>query len=192
MDQPNHDDDQTLVIRSRGGDRAAFEQLVHRTARLLWAHLLPKCGGDRHRTEDLVQETLLVAWRKLDTLHDPRSFRPWLITVANYALIDSSRRESRKKRRSFHLSRGTDPQTAEAVAPASAPDEAMQQDEERRRVLSVLESLPEEYRVPLSLRYLAGADYETIGKQLALSNGSLRGLLQRGMKMLRERVMHEK
>ena len=92
----------------------------------------------------------------------------------------------------FHLSRDMSAQTAEAVAPASAPDEAMQQEEERRRVLSVLESLPEEYRVPLSLRYLAGADYETIGKQLALSNGSLRGLLQRGMKMLRERVMHEK
>ena len=64
----------------------------------------------------------------------------------------------------------------------------MQQDEERRRVLSVLESLPDEYRVPLSLRYLAGADYEAIAKQLALSNGSLRGLLQRGMKMLKEKM----
>jgi DNA-directed RNA polymerase specialized sigma24 family protein len=35
------------------------------------------------------------------------------------------------------------------------------------------------------LRYLAGADYEQIGRQLALTNGSLRGLLHRGMAMLR-------
>jgi DNA-directed RNA polymerase specialized sigma24 family protein len=48
--------------------------------------------------------------------------------------------------------------------------------------------MPEEYRIPLMLRYLGGADYDTIARQLALSNGSLRGLLQRGMKMLREQV----
>ena len=37
----------------------------------------------------------------------------------------------------------------------------------------------------LTLRYLAGADYETIQMQMGLSNGSLRGLLHRGMKLLR-------
>ena len=58
----------------------------------------------------------------------------------------------------------------------------------RERVLAILRSLPEEYRVPLMLRYLAGADYDAIARQLALSNGSLRGLLQRGMKMLREQM----
>ena len=47
-------------------------------------------------------------------------------------------------------------------------------------------SLPEEYRLPLWLRYFGGADYETIQAQLGLTNGSLRGLLHRGLKMLRE------
>ena len=51
-----------------------------------------------------------------------------------------------------------------------------------------LKSLPEEYSLPLTLRYIAGADYETIGRQLGLSNGSLRGLLSRGMARLREKL----
>ena len=38
------------------------------------------------------------------------------------------------------------------------------------------------------LRYLAGADYDTIARQLALSNGSLRGLLHRGLAMLRKQL----
>ena len=46
----------------------------------------------------------------------------------------------------------------------------------RERVLVALRSLPDEYRLPLALRYLAGADYDTIGEQLGLTNGSLRGL----------------
>ena len=49
-----------------------------------------------------------------------------------------------------------------------------------------LRGMPEEYSLPITLRYIAGADYDTIGRQLGLSNGSLRGLLNRGMAKLRE------
>ena len=64
----------------------------------------------------------------------------------------------------------------------------MPKNERREQVLSALRSLPEEYQMPLTLRYLAGADAETIGTQLGLTNGSLRGLLHRGLKLLRERL----
>ena len=55
-------------------------------------------------------------------------------------------------------------------------------------MLALLRSLPEEYREPLMLRYIAGADYDTIGQQLGLSNGSLRGLLHRGMSPMRSEL----
>jgi len=51
-----------------------------------------------------------------------------------------------------------------------------------------LRSLPEEYRLPITLRYIAGADYETISTQLGLTNGSLRGLLHRGLNLLRNKL----
>ena len=60
--------------------------------------------------------------------------------------------------------------------------------ERRERVLALLRSMPGEYRLPLTMRYLAEADYETIGRELAISNGSLRGLLNRGMAMLRDQM----
>ena len=53
---------------------------------------------------------------------------------------------------------------------------------------SILRSLPEEYRLPLTLRYIGGADYETICTQLGLTNGSLRGLLHRGLQLLRAKL----
>jgi DNA-directed RNA polymerase specialized sigma24 family protein len=40
----------------------------------------------------------------------------------------------------------------------------------------------------LTLRYIGGADYETICTQLGLTNGSLRGLLHRGLKILRAKL----
>jgi RNA polymerase sigma-70 factor (ECF subfamily) len=68
------------------------------------------------------------------------------------------------------------------------PAELTQRREERERALAAVRELPEEYRQVVMLRYLGGADYETIARQLALSNGSLRGLLHRGMELLRSRL----
>lgn len=181
--------DEALVVRSRRGDRAAFEELVRRTARLLFAHLYLKTA-DVHKTEDLVQETYLVAWRAIADLDDPRTFRGWLTTIANSTLIDSVRRDSRKKRNSGSR-RGNAADLLAAPDPRPTPADQADSSEEQRRVMNLLQNLPPEYREPLMLRYLGGADYETIGKQLAISNGSLRGVLQRGMKMLREKMQRE-
>jgi RNA polymerase sigma-70 factor (ECF subfamily) len=102
-------------------------------------------------------------------------------------VIDAARRDSRKKRGSGAKQEGDALLTIAANSPS--PSDRAEQDEERQRVLSVLRSMPEEYRVPLMLRYIGGADYDAIATQLAMSNGSLRGLLHRGMKLLRERMM---
>ena len=72
--------------------------------------------------------------------------------------------------------------------PGPSPAEAIEQREERGRLLQLLRRLPDEYSLPITLRYIAGADYDTIGRQLGLSNGSLRGLLNRGMAKLREKM----
>ena len=179
------DSDEALVIKSRGGDRAAFEELVRRTARLVYTRAYLETG-DVHRAEDLVQETFLIAWRSIRQVKDAAGFRPWLMSVLHSAVIDAVRRESRKKRGG---GRNAEAEAMLKLADGGAtPPESAERSEERARALSVLRSLPEEYRQVLMLRYLAGADYETISSQLALSNGSLRGLLHRGLAMLRSQM----
>jgi len=181
------DGDETLVVQSQRGDRAAFEELVRRCARLLYSRLYLDTG-DVHRAEDLVQETFLRAWRSLGELKDPRTFRPWLQTIAHKAMLDAIKAQKRKKRSTpAPVDPDSDP-LMRIAASDPGPPELAQQHEQRQRVLTILRSLPHEYREPLMLRYIAGADYETISRQLALSNGSLRGLLQRGMALLREKL----
>src|SRR5205085_11486730 len=114
--------DEALVVRSRRGDRAAFEELVRRSARLLFAHLYLKTR-DVHKTEDLVQETYLLAWRSIADLDDPKTFRAWLTTIANSAFVDAIRRDSRKKRGSDSR-RGAPADLS--IVPDSAPSPADQ------------------------------------------------------------------
>src|ERR1051325_1205013 len=91
------DTDQTLVIKSQRGDRAAFEELVRRLARLLFARIYADVG-DAHRAEDLVQETFLVAWRSIGQVTDPSGVRLWLLSIARSVVVDALRRDTRKKR----------------------------------------------------------------------------------------------
>jgi RNA polymerase sigma-70 factor, ECF subfamily len=182
---PAGDADVALVAASRAGDSAAFEELVKRTARLVYARAYLETG-DRHRAEDLWQETFLTAWRKLDQLTDPTGFRPWVLTILHSVLVDSIRRAGRKKRRGGDASRVGEMLRLADASPT--PAESAQANEERRRALSVLRSMPREYQQVLMLRYFAGADYDTIARQLALTNGSLRGLLHRGLAMLRKQL----
>jgi RNA polymerase sigma-70 factor, ECF subfamily len=178
------DTEESLVRSARNGDRAAFEELVRRTSRLIFARLYLE-SGDAHRAEDLLQETLLVAFRSLRKLDDPAGFRPWLFKIARTVAIDAARRDLRQKRAGPHA----DAKTLDQVAgDTPQPGEQVQRDELRQRVLAILRSLPEEYRLPITLRYIGGADYETIGTQLGLSNGALRGLLHRGLKLLRGKL----
>src|SRR4051794_14535508 len=89
--------DESLVLRAQGGDRGAFEELVRRTSRLLFARLYLETG-DAHQAEDLLQETLLRAYHALAWLNDPATLRGWLLTIAHNVLTDAIRRESRRKR----------------------------------------------------------------------------------------------
>ncbi|OAI45668.1 hypothetical protein AYO44_12590, partial [Planctomycetaceae bacterium SCGC AG-212-F19] len=142
--------------------------------------------GDPHRAEDLLQETLLVAFRSLARLDDPKRFRAWLLTIAQNMAIDAARHDMRKKRSSGRRAEGNE---LDGVAGLElAPDEEAERQELRGQVLAVLRSLPEDYRLPLTLRYITGADYESIQMQLGLTNGSLRGLLHRGLQMLRTKL----
>src|SRR5439155_596626 len=91
------------VIMISHHDAAIFERYEDRiyrftpTAELIYAPAVLETG-DRDRAEDLVQETFLIAWQKINQVTEPAGFRPWLLTILHSCVVDSVRREGRKKR----------------------------------------------------------------------------------------------
>jgi RNA polymerase sigma-70 factor (ECF subfamily) len=177
--------EESLARRARDGDRGAFEELVRRTSRIVYAKFYLETG-DPQAAEDLVQETYMRAFRSVHQLLDPVGFRKWLTTVSQSVLIDSFRRAGARRR-------SAPPRASqEAMEGVAAPsEEEPGRADTREKVRVILQSLPEEYRLPLTLRYIDGADYESIQMQLGLRPGSLRGLLYRGLQLLRRAVKQE-
>jgi len=167
MTEPEPD----LVRRAQRRDADAFEQLVRLHARLVWA-MLAGMVRDRSWTEDLVQETFLKAWKAIDQLENPSAFRPWLLSIARRLVL---RHSSLLVRPALEL------EEADETIP---PD--LDRDATAERVHSAVQNLPERYRLPITLRYLSGLNYAQISQELGLSNGTLRGLVHRGVRLLRK------
>ncbi len=175
--------DDDLINLAIAGHRPAFDVLVTRTSRLVWAHLVLRCR-DRAAAEDMTQETFLRAWRSIGRLREPATFRGWLVSIAERVRLDAIKHGTRQKRATpVAADANVDPPSHDAT-----PSEKAEANELGSRAIEALNALPTQYQQALSLRYLAGADYDEISRQLALTNGSLRGLLHRGLAMLRERL----
>src|SRR5579863_2196417 len=127
------EDDEILVARAQRGEKAAFEELVRRTTRLVFAGVYLETG-DTHHAEDLLQETFLTAYRNLGQLTEPAKFRSWLLRIAQNRAIDAARRRQRQKQQLDIL-------RLDRPAP---PEHDAGQHELRQRVLAVLRTLPEE------------------------------------------------
>jgi RNA polymerase sigma-70 factor (ECF subfamily) len=178
---------ESLVRQAQRGDRVAFERVVQGTARLVYAQIVGSVR-DRQKAEDLTQETFLAAWKGIGSVQEAGGFRTWLLTLARNVVLDAAKFEGRQKRGAGRLPMALEDGERSVGAEAPGPEETVEAAEARERALVLLEELPEEYRQPLKMRYLAGADYAAIREQLGLSDGALRGMLARGMALLRERM----
>src|SRR5262249_53144005 len=91
------DNDLALVRTARAGDRGAFEELVRRTSRLVYARLYLE-RGDPHRGEVWRQKSSPPASRPRPGLPAPAGFRPCLLPIARNTCRAAARRDSRLKR----------------------------------------------------------------------------------------------
>ena len=151
------DDDQELIRRSRGGDLDAYDRLVERylSVALRVAHVI----GGAQEASDVTQEAFVKAWRALGRFRDDAPFRPWLLRIVANEARNARRAAGRRARL---VLRAVEDRPLADAAPST--EEAVLTAEQRRAVLTALESLGERDRDVISCRYLAGlSEAETAG-----------------------------
>ncbi len=85
------DPDAALVFRAKGGDLAAFSQLVRLHQGYVRSFLAVRMGGVDD-ADDLAQEAFVTAHRKLGSFEPGKPFRPWLRGIARHLLLNHRRK----------------------------------------------------------------------------------------------------
>jgi RNA polymerase sigma-70 factor (ECF subfamily) len=165
--------DQNYVRECLNGHPDQYRHLAHRYERVLLSHLLPRCR-DRSEAEEATQETLVRAYFWLPNLKKPAAFFSWLLGIADRVALEQQRAQARDRK------------VAAAAVEKSRGDNS---DREGDAVLDeAFESLPDEYRRLILLRYYADLPCKEIAQQLEMPLGTVTKMLSRAYLMLREKL----
>jgi len=168
--------DLELVQRYRGGDRAAFTELVTRYQRPIYNAAF----GVLHRADDandITQEVFLKVAERLNE-YDPRfKFFSWIYRIALNESLNLRRRNSRQA--------PLDVESSLPAADASNPEKQVNDDQLSKRIQSAMTRLPENDRIVLSLRHFSECSYEMIGQILNLDEKTVKSRLFESRQRLR-------
>lgn len=168
----------TFVAALRQGDRAARARFFDTHARRVRRVLIRVLGADNEVT-DLVQEVFLRALRGVERYRgDADGLGPWLDRVA----IFTARGVIRKRQVRRRLTPLAAPRDHEG---APAPDSSDSR-ETVRRVFAVLDRLPDEERIALSLRWLEQMELREVADACDVSLSTAKRRVRRGRKRFDE------
>lgn len=184
------DEDLLLEYRS-GGDREAFEELVHRYERELYNYLRHYLG-DAEMAEDAFQAAFLQVHLKCEQFEPGRRVRPWLYAVATNQAIDAQRRNRRHRMVSLDRRSGgnQDEEIGSLVelldGQQPGPVDQLESDEQRKHVRGAVERLPDSLRKVLILVYYQGMKYREAAEVLSIPVGTVKSRLHAAIRRLEQ------
>lgn len=169
-----------LVVSARS-DAAAFEELVHECHGFVLSLARPRCI-DAHAADDVAQEVWLVVERELPKLREPKAFLGWLARITEHATT------AHLKKRAREMEARRDVNDTLRETSAESAEQAPMMDERNMAVLASLRGLPEEYRVPVIMRFYQGMTAREIAEALNAPIGTVLSRLFRANALLKDRL----
>lgn len=171
-----------LIERSKGGDVAAFEELVriHQGIAIRVAYLVVR---NHEEAEDVTQDAFVKAYRSLGGFRDGSPFRPWFLRIVRNEALNRIR--GSKRRHQLALRVENDPVSSDA---APSPEAEVLSEEERAQVLAAIEKLPDRYRAAVTHRFLLELSEEETAAVLDIPRGTVKSRTARGLERLRAMV----
>ncbi len=175
--------DAELVKNCRRGDESAWNELVERFQRLVFA--IPRRSGlSESQSADILQEVFLTLFEKLDEIKQPEKIRSWLVTTAKFKTWSAVRSE-----KGFYS-----PQTEEEMEfeMASLKDESpLVEDrlielEQQHQIRTALKELEVRCQKILAMIYLTepSASYAEVAEAIGVGATSISPLRARCLKKL--------
>ena len=189
METASCTDECSLVREARGGNHAAFAQLVHSHDETVLRVAL-RITGSHSEAQDIYQEVFLKVHKKLDCFRFDSSFSTWISRIATNTCLDylrkaRHRRESSTMKVNFD---GTEYDFLDQIAderPANHPERELLRQELRARIVCALGQLTPHERMVFDMKHLQGMKLRVVGEMLNISEGSVKTCLVRATRKLR-------
>lgn len=176
--------DEALVLACRRGDADAWEALIARYQRLIYA-IPSRAGLDAELSAEVFQNVFATLLKNLDRIEQPSRIRAWLVTAARRATWRLIRRN--RNVRSFRESEDAEDEINEIPDGAALPEDELVRLQEQHIIRTGVAALDERCRRLLTLLYYGPSrqSYEEIAAALDMSVGSIGPIRARCLQKLR-------
>jgi RNA polymerase sigma-70 factor (ECF subfamily) len=178
---------ESVIDRARSHDAEALGEIYRRYVRRVFG-LCRYMLESRESAEDATSEVFLKLQRSIESYDGSIPFPRWLLRVAGNQCIDALRRQPRGRQVIVDVDDGAT--VIEAASAEPSPLAAVMSKEDRAQVRDAIARLPENYRLPLVLRYYSELSYDEIAQQLDLRRNYVAALIFRAKQELRRKLAH--
>jgi RNA polymerase sigma factor (sigma-70 family) len=166
-----HPTDADLVARCRGGEVEAWNLLVERFSRYVFAICVQGFRLSSADAEDAFQDVFAKVYEQLHRLRDDDAVRPWIAQLTRRTCIDRLRAGYREE-------------PFEELEPAGF-DDVLATLDEALEVRDALATLPEPCQEMLDRFFARDESYRTIGEALDLPSGTIASRISRCLEKLK-------
>ncbi|MFZ0296809.1 MAG: sigma-70 family RNA polymerase sigma factor [Candidatus Sulfotelmatobacter sp.] len=174
-----------VIERVRGHDAEALGEIYRQYVRRVFG-LCRQMLDSREGAEDATSEVFLKLQRSIESYDGSIPFPRWLLRVAGNQCIDVLRRQ--RRRRQLIVEGESENTVLEAPSAEPSPLGAVMSKEERVRVRDAIAGLPDNFRLPLVLRYYSELSYDEIARELGLQKNNVATLIFRAKQVLRRKL----
>jgi RNA polymerase sigma-70 factor, ECF subfamily len=187
-EQLTETDEQRLVRLCRGGDQAAFAELVEMHQAAVFGTVL-RLVGDRAVAAEVSNRAFYRVYEHLEDFDESRPLRPWLVRIAANEALN----ELRARRRDADHTFGGEAAEIELEHLSGGPDpaEVIPSRERRAAIRAAVNRLPEAQRVVVVLRYFADLSYADIAEATQQTVNNVGVVLLRARERLRRELETE-
>lgn len=170
------------IAAVRAGDQQAYAQIINKYKNPLYATIL-RMTKHPQDAQDLVQEAFIKVYKQLDKYEAKGSFSSWFYRVAINHCMDAFRTKQ-------YQMKPVEVDEEQVVNPTH-PEIIFMKKEQQRQLERLLQTLPDDERMIILLRYNNELSYEEIAEMMEVPISTVRNKLHRAKKKMRETVKRE-
>lgn len=157
------DDDNQLVCRFRSGDESAFDALLEKYQRKVYATAY-RMTHDSEEAKDVTQKVFMNAYQGLPGFRQDSLFKTWLYRIAVNVCLNQVRQD-----------RGTEVELDDSISGNQRGSLSLLiEKEERDRMRQALARVPERQRMAVVLRVYEGFDIAETASAMGCSEGAVK------------------
>jgi RNA polymerase sigma factor (sigma-70 family) len=173
--------DQALVSRVLEGDVSAFKSLVKQHERLV-SFMVGKLVKNAEEHEEVCQDVFVKVYEKLNDFNFDSKLSTWIATIAYRHAINAVRKKGHE------MMTLSDDASGDHFVERNDPESILSEQDMDRYIFGLIEKLPPQYKIVLTLYHVEGMHYDEISTITGMPPGTVKSYLFRARTLLKEKV----